>query len=94
MTVVEGVTFAVVVAVALGNVEEAKKEGVSEREVEEWDTYGPPNKFLSGSSLCLLGGVSTCLPEVVCVFVCVCMLCVWVLACVSCTCVCAIAASE
>lgn len=84
--------FAVVVA--LGTVEEAMEDRVGDREVEEWNTYGTSNKFLSSSSLCLLGGLSTCLPKAVCVLVCVCMPCVCALEWVSGTCVCAVAASD
>ncbi len=86
--------FAVVVWAAMGTEEEVMEEKVGEREVEEWDTCGTPNKFLSSSSLCLLGGLSTCLPEAVCVFVCVCMPCVCVLLCLCGTRVCAKGVSE
>lgn len=85
---------AVVVVAALGTVEEVMEERVGKREVEEWDTYGTPTKFLSSSSLCLLEGLSTCLPKAVCVFVCVCMPCVCILAPVSETCVPAIVVSD
>lgn len=59
--------FAVVVV--LGTVEEIMEEEVGRREVEEWDSYGTPDKFIHSSSLCLLWGLSTCLPKAVCVFV-------------------------
>lgn len=85
--VVEGV-----VIFAVG--EEEVEERVGETEMEEWDTYGTPNKFLSSSSLCLLGGLSACLPKAVCVSVCVCVPCVFVLPSVSATSVCASTVSD
>lgn len=39
-------------------------------EWEERDSYGPPDKFIHGSSLCLLGGPSARLSKAVLVFVC------------------------
>lgn len=45
------VILAVVVIAALGPVEETTEKGVGEKEVEEWNTYGTPNRFFSSSSL-------------------------------------------
>ena len=66
-------SFAVVVVAVLGTVEETveetMEEGLGEREMEEWDTYGSLDKFLSSTTLGSLEGSSTCLPKDVCVFV-------------------------
>ncbi len=55
LRVVKGVVVVSVVVEAvvaeMGTVEKAMEEWVGEREVEEWDTYGAPKKFLSCSTL-------------------------------------------
>lgn len=88
------VIFAAIVVAALGTAGKAMEEGVGEREVEEWDSYVTPAKFPSSSSLCLLGGLSTCLPKAVCVSVCGCTPCACVPMPVCGSCVRAIAVSE
>lgn len=83
---------AIVVLMVLWTAEDAVKERVAETELEEWDTYGTPSNFLSSSSLWLLEGLSTYLPEAVCVFAYVCMPCVCIM--VPETCVAAIVVSD
>lgn len=59
---------------------------MGEKEVEEWDTYDTPQRFLSSSPLCLLEGLSSCLPEAESASLCVCKPCVWPCVCASCVC--------
>lgn len=73
------------VVTALGTVIETAVEGVGDTEAKGWETYVTSEEFHSGSSVCLLGGLSICLPN---------LFCVCISTCVSSTCVSGFGMSE
>lgn len=70
---------------ALGTVMETAAEAVGDTEAKGWETYVTSEEFHPDSSVCLLGGLSICLPN---------LFCVCEPVCVSSTCVSATGVSE